>query len=82
MLADASREVKKLDLWDWTIEIWRPQGILCWILGGVPPVVGIAHWKKLQDWDCEDEIWMTPDCGKNGEKATRECQRLDWKKIG
>ena len=56
VLVDASLEIKKLDLLDWTIEVWRPQGTLYWILGGVSPVVGIAHWKKVQNWDWEDEI--------------------------
>ena len=41
VLADTSREVEKLDLWDKTIAIRRPYGI----------VVGTEHWKKMQDWD-------------------------------
>ena len=53
VLADTSQEVKKFDLWDWTIDIWRPQGILFWILGGISPVVGIAHWKKVENLDWE-----------------------------
>ena len=54
--AHTSQEVKKLDSWDWTIDIWRPQGILFLILGGISPVVGIAHWKTAQNLDWEDGI--------------------------
>ena len=74
MLADTSREVKKLDSWYWTIDLWRSQGILFWVLEGISPVVEIAHWKKVQNLNWEHEIWMTIDCGKNREKENRECQ--------
>ena len=56
VLADTSREVKYLDWWDWTIDIWRAQWILFWVLGGIFPVVGIAHWNQVQNLDWEDEI--------------------------
>jgi hypothetical protein len=74
VLADTSREVKKLDSWHWIINIWRPQGILFWVLGGISPVDGIAYWKTVQNLDWEDEIYNGTECRNDEEKGNTEYQ--------
>ena len=88
MLADTSQEVKKLDSWDWTIDIWRPQEITCLTFGGISLVVEIAHWKKVWYLKLEDEIKMKNKCEKTGRREEWEkgllgmgLEQLLWIKI-